>query len=483
MIHQNFRDEVAKHLPQDQVDQFFEACRIPLKKSITINTAKISVKDFITITKKWWWTLTPTDFVKDSKTFYIDRENTDVALWNTFLHAAWYFYIQEVAAASSAPQVNLSAWDIVLDMAAAPWGKTSQLATSLIGMEKPGMVIANDVASSRLRQLAHNLNRWGAYNTAITKFNWFSFGKNLPNFFDHILLDAPCSWEGTAFKSEFALKHRKIEEINKIAWTQFQLLVSAIKATKPWGTVVYSTCTINPYENEYILEKALDFFKDDIEIERIESVNTHRGLQLDDLSYDPQLCARLRPHVEKTWWFFISKIRKKNASTIPYQQPHKLSPKNQFKLTKSKQLQSEAGKFLKENFWISLDQDKHLLVATKDVVYLTSPQFDAIQKHLHCEKVWIPVLKKDRLLWFRPTHYLGNILWHTATKQTVDISPDLAQEYSRWANLVADSLWISTEKIAESRREQDKNYLLTRDGRWFSRTKWVKGEWKNKFGK
>ena len=55
----------------------------------------------------------------------------------------------------------------------------------------------------------------------------------MPNFFDHILLDAPCSGEGTAYKSDFALKHRKREEINKIAGTQFQLLVSAIKATKP----------------------------------------------------------------------------------------------------------------------------------------------------------------------------------------------------------------------------------------------------------
>jgi len=113
----------------------------------------------------------------------------------------------------------------------------------------------------------------------VTKFNGFSFGKNLPNFFDHVLLDAPCSGEGTAFKSDFALKHWKIEEINKIAGTQFQLLISAIKCTKPGGTIMYSTCTINPYENEHIIQKAKDFFAGDIEIEQIHTTNTRPGLE------------------------------------------------------------------------------------------------------------------------------------------------------------------------------------------------------------
>ena len=80
--------------------------------------------------------------------------------------------------------------------------------------------------------MAYNVNRVGAYNIALSAFNGFSFGKNLPEFFDHVLLDAPCSGEGTGFKSETALKFWRKEEINKIKGTQFQLLISAIKTLK-----------------------------------------------------------------------------------------------------------------------------------------------------------------------------------------------------------------------------------------------------------
>jgi len=447
-----------------------------LKKSISINTSKISDEMFKDITSGRWWTLTPTDILAKNYTYYIDREDTDIALWRTFMHEAGFMYIQEVAASSAAPLVQVKDGDIVLDMASAPWGKASQLANALLDLNKPWLVVANDVNPKRLRQLTHNLNRVWAYNTAVTRVNGFSFGKNMPNFFDHILLDAPCSGEWTAYKSDFALKHRKIEEINKIAGTQFQLLVSAIKATKPWGTIIYSTCTINPYENEYIINKALEFFADDIEIESIVSNNTAPWLDREDLNFDSKKCARLRPHIQKTGGFFITKIRKINATNIAYTQPHKLSPKNQFTLTKSKKLQQEANEWIYKNFGFELDPEKYLLVATKEKVYLTTPAFNDIQEHLHCEKVGIPLLKKDRFFWFRPTHYLGNIFWHLATKNVLDLTDEQAQIYSEGKNL-------TVENIAQGNDAKQKDYLLTRRGIWFSRTKWVKWEWKNKFGK
>ncbi len=475
-IHDRFQDEVRTYLPADQVDQFLEACRMPLKKSITINNSKISSKDFISITKKWWWTLTPTTIIKDNNTFYIDRDNTDTALGRTFLHEAGYMYIQEVAAASSAPLLEVKDGDTVLDMASSPWWKASQLANMLLSLQTPWLVVANDVNPKRLRQLTHNLNRIWVYNTAVTRYNGFSFGKNMPNFFDHILLDAPCSGEWTAYKSDFALKHRKIEEINKIAGTQFQLLVSAIKATKAGGSIIYSTCTINPYENEYIISKAKEFFKDDIEIEALQTLNTEQWLKLDDTTFDTSKCVRLRPHIQKTWWFFICKIRKVNPTQATYTQPHKLSPKNQFTLTKSKKLHSEANARIKKSFGFELDPEKHLLVATKEKVYLTSPTFNNIQEHLHCEKVGIPILKIDRLFGFRPTHYLGNILWHLATKNVFELNDEQAQIYSESKNL-------PLEGLAPPGDESVKDYLLTRRGTWFSRTKLVKWEWKNKFSK
>lgn len=484
-IHDNFKNELITYIGEEEAQQFLESCRIPLKKSLTINTAKIAKEDFIDITNKRGRDLTATEFVPESNTFYIDRENIEQALGNTFLHSGWYFYIQEVAAASSAPLLDSKPWDIILDMAAAPWWKTSQLANKLLRTwESPWLVIANDVNSWRIKQLAHNLNRWGRYNTAITRRNGFAFGKNMPNFFDHILLDAPCSGEWTAYKSKFALKHRKKEEIDKICWTQFQLLVSAIKATKPWGTIVYSTCTINPYENEAILSKVLDFFKGDIELLSIETTNGHTWISHDSHTIDTKKVARLRPHHQKTGWFFISKIRKLQATDVPYQLPHKLSPINQFKLNTSKKLRKDVDTFLDKMFWIRLDPTLHNVASTKERVYLTSPDLEKVQQHLHFEKVWVPVLKVDRLFWFRPTHFTGKMLWHLATKNFITLTDEQAQTYSDSKNLQFDEIDMSlqTERYS-SDRDKQKDHLLLWRWTWFSRTKVVNGEFKNQFGK
>ena len=111
------------------------------------------------MTSPWGWHLHNPDFLDNPTTFYIDRDNLDMALGRTFLHQAGFFYIQEVAASLSAPQLDLQAGDLVLDMAAAPGGKTSQLANLLLTKDTPGLVVANDVNGKRLSTLAHNVNK------------------------------------------------------------------------------------------------------------------------------------------------------------------------------------------------------------------------------------------------------------------------------------------------------------------------------------
>ena len=497
-IHEDFKKELITYIWADEAQQFIDTCRTPLKKSLTINTAKISKESFLEITKARWRTLTPTEFVADSNSFYVDRETINQALGSTFLHQTGYFYIQEIAAASSAPLLEAKPWDIILDMAAAPWGKASQLANKLLieaaklplsggegaGGRGPGLVVANDVNSWRIKHLAHNLNRGWRYNTAITRRNGFSFGKNMPNFFDHILLDAPCSGEGTAYKSDFALKHRKLSEIEKICGTQFQLLVSAIKATKPWGTVIYSTCTTNPYENEHILSKALEFFWDTIALEHTESLNASPWIEHECHTIDTTKVSRLWPHKQKTWGFFISKIRKLKATDMDYTLPHKLSPKNQFKLNTSKKLRKDVDTFLDKMFGIRLDPVVHSLASTKDRVYLTSPDLANVQQHLHFEKVWVPLVKVDRLFGFRPTHYVGTMLGHLATKNIIHVTDAQAQLYIDGKNIPLEDvdLSIQSDRYASDIASQ-KDHLLIWRGTGLSRTKIVKGELKNQFGK
>jgi len=480
-VHQNFLELLKQWIPEEEVDDFLMFCRKPLKKSITINTNKISVDEFLSLTKNRWRHLEPESFTWAPLTFYIDRDDLSLALWRTFLYQCWFFYIQEVAASLSTTQVDLKDWDIVLDMAAAPWGKTSQLANTLLSKEDVWMVVANDVNGQRLWTLAHNLNQWGRYNTFLTKYNWWSFGSNLPNFFDHVLLDAPCSWEWTWFKSDYAMKFWNQAEINKICGTQLQLLVSAIKTVKPWWTVVYSTCTLNPFENEGTLAKAFQFFGDSIELLDLSFQNLNEWIQrsTDDRSFDQkEKVSRCWPHIQKTGWFFIAKIRKINdPKNLTIRKDHKLLPRNQFKIDKSKWLQKKLAKRLDEWFGIKIDEKKHFFVATKEKAYLCSPTFKNISPQLNAEKMWIPIAKLDRLLWFRPTHHLGNMLGHLATKHVVHVSADQMQQYSEWKN-------IPLEELILPKIHPENRYLILQ-WEWYGMSigKIVDDVVKNKFGK
>lgn len=487
-IHENFLTELKVRLSDEQVDAFVQACQKPLKKSLTLNTYNIDTKDFLDITGERWRHLQDPWFTVPATTFYIDRDDVSNALGNTFLHQAWFFYIQEVAASLPATQIEPKPGAIILDMAAAPGGKSSQLAYSLLNLAKPWLVIANDVDPSRVKTLAHNLNKWGCYNTALTNFNGFSFGKNLPNFFDHVLVDAPCSGEGTRYKSDDALRFRKREEVNKIAGTQFQLLVSAIKATKPWGTIIYSTCTLNPYENEYIIEKALSFFEGNVTLEPHTLHNTAQGIDIATTHaadhprisprFDHKLLARLRPQDHGTGGFFIAVLRKHEATLVRGEQrDSKLLPKNQFMLDHSKKLQTEVQKHLTENYGIPLDPERHFFVASKEQVYLTSPSFLEIKPHLQFEKIGIPLFKRDREL-LRPTHYLGNILGHLAKKNVFTLSDEQAQRRSENETFSRDEIDdpTSTQKAYPYR-------ILKRKWYGFSLGKWTPEGLKNKFMK
>lgn len=448
-IHEDFINEMRKLLPADEIDAFLLACEKPLKKSISACIWKINPDTFVALTKPRWRHLQPSPFHPTPGSYYIDRDDLTMALGKTFLYQAWFFYIQELAASLPASQITSKPGDLILDMAAAPWGKTTQLAHTLLAQgHAPWLVIANDIAPLRVKTMAHNLNMMWCYNTALTKRNGAMFGKHLPEFFDHALLDAPCSGEGTRFKSDSALSFWRKEEINKITWTQLQLLISAIKAVKPWGSIIYSTCTLNPYENEEILNRILEFFKGAIEIEQVDFHGLSSGVHSADVpvTFDTDKVARCRPHRQGTGGFFVSKLRKISSTHHAKPNQHsKLEPKNPFTLDMSKSLFKRVDQRLTTTYGIRLDPTRHLLAASKEQIYLCSPEVSKVQGQLHFEKIGIPILKIDRDL-FRPTHYLGNILWHLATKNVVVFDDLQMQSYSEGKEIDPTS-FVSHKKL------------------------------------
>jgi len=137
----------------------------------------------------------------------------------------------------------------VLDMASAPGSKATQMSAL---MKNRGLLVANELSASRIKVLAANFQRMGVANVAISHFDGNVFGQWLPETFDSVLLDAPCSGEGVIRKDPLAMANWSPESIGSIAQIQKQLIDSAFRALKPGGVLVYSTCTLSPEENHEI---------------------------------------------------------------------------------------------------------------------------------------------------------------------------------------------------------------------------------------
>jgi len=239
------REALPSHL---SLDDFIAACQRPLRRSIRVNTLKISVADFLALVSPYNWQLTPVPWCAEG--FWIERDDeASLPLGSTAEHLSGLFYIQE--ASSMLPVAALftddNAPERVMDVAAAPGSKTTQIAAR---MGNRGAILANEFSASRVKVLHANISRCGIHNVALTHFDGRVFGAALPEAFDAILLDAPCSGEGVVRKDPDALKNWSVESNLEIAATQRELIDSAFHALRPGGTLVYSTCTLNRDENE-----------------------------------------------------------------------------------------------------------------------------------------------------------------------------------------------------------------------------------------
>lgn len=193
----------------------------------------------------------------------------------------------------------------VMDVAAAPGSKTTQIAAR---MGNQGAILANEFSASRVKVLHANISRCGIQNVALTHFDGRVFGAALPEAFDAILLDAPCSGEGVVRKDPDALKNWSVESNLEIAATQRELIDSAFHALRPGGTLVYSTCTLNRDENEDVCLWLKAQYPDAVEF-----------LPLNDLfatadeAATPEGFLHVFPQIYDCEGFFVARLRKTQA--------------------------------------------------------------------------------------------------------------------------------------------------------------------------
>ncbi|MCF4173466.1 16S rRNA (cytosine(1407)-C(5))-methyltransferase RsmF [Vibrio sp. McD22-P3] len=306
----DFLRHVETFLPSTlNMEDFIAACQRPLRKSIRVNTLKISIDDFLNKALANGWELTTIPWCEEG--FWIDADESTVPLGNTAEHMAGLFYIQE--ASSMLPPSALFCGDdkfeAVLDMAAAPGSKTTQIAAL---MNNEGVLVANEFAASRVKVLHANIERCGVSNVAMSNYDARVFGGWLPEQFDAILLDAPCSGEGTVRKDADAMKNWSLASTKDIAQTQKDLIESAFHALKVGGSLVYSTCALSPEENQQVALHLTQTFGNAVEITSLqqlfpdaEKATTQEGfLHVFPQTYDSE-------------GFFIAKFKKTAAYPAP----------------------------------------------------------------------------------------------------------------------------------------------------------------------
>ena len=292
-----FRERIARMI--SDANAFFTAEQE--WKSIRVNTLKIS-KDALLKRLQERYEIKEMPWYENG--LFIKGEN----IAKSIEYYLGYYHIQEAASMLPPLAMDVGEEDFVIDMCAAPGSKTTQLAMM---MGNRGTIIANDVSISRIRALTHNIQKAGAANCIITNYDGRYLDKvGLKS--SKILLDAPCTASGKIIKNKKMIEKWKYWRIKKMARMQKALIRAAAACLEKDGTLVYSTCSVEPEENEEVIDYAIE--KCGLEVEKIElkGIKTRYGLKEWNGKkfewYDKVI--RIWPQDNLTEGFFICKLRK-----------------------------------------------------------------------------------------------------------------------------------------------------------------------------
>jgi len=276
-----------------------------LRRSIRINTLKTTIKETKKSIEAKGWKLDPIPWCKGG--FWISHpDRRDVG--NLLEHHLGKVYVQEAASMIPPLVLQPKPGEIVLDMAASPGSKTTEMAAM---MENTGLLVANDYKGQRLQSLGLNIQRSGVTNCILTLMS----GQRYKDYqFDKILLDAPCSGTGTIRKSLKTIQIWNAGMITKLSKVQKELIIAAFNNLKPGGEMVYSTCSLEPEENEGVVDHLLTTFNNAkiIPVKLPGLKVSPPVMQFKGKKYNKQIkqVIRIWPQDNDTEGFFVAKILK-----------------------------------------------------------------------------------------------------------------------------------------------------------------------------
>ena len=306
---QRLKDIISQSCFEDALDAFYH----PNKTAFRVNLLKESSEKVREELEKLSFTFFSVDWMQN-QAWWVDEENRQKLLEST-LFLEHKIYVQNLSSMLPPIILDPKPHEIVLDLAAAPGSKTIQMASM---MENKGEIIAVEIVKKRFYKLKHILEEYGAHNVRVKLGNGENIWKKYPDYFDKVLIDAPCSTEAR-FKAydEETYKYWNMRKVKEMVKKQNRLIFSAFNSLKVGGTMVYSTCSFAPEENEMVIDRLVDKFGDALTIEPIELSIPNVQHPLSSWKkkvFHPEVAKALRilPN-ERMEGFFICKIKKNES--------------------------------------------------------------------------------------------------------------------------------------------------------------------------
>lgn len=364
-------------------------------------------------------------------------------------HEMGLYYIQEPSAMSAAALLAPKPGMRVLDLCAAPGGKSTQLATYL---GDSGLLVSNEINTQRSRILSQNIERMGIKNAIVTNEDSFVLASHFPGFFNAIQVDAPCSGEGMFRKLPEAIEQWSMENVAICAARQKEILDNAAVMLKPGGVIVYSTCTFSKEENEdvieYFLERHPDFTLEEMERFWPHKVDgeghfvaklVRRG-SVNELGADYDVCEDSCNKVEDTG-LKVDRKTKKNKNSK--------NRKNETKPALTKENMKLLSEFLDETIsedvaaWI---KNSRLVMFGEQLYRLPDMEVDIKGLKVQRAGLHIGEFKKQR---FEPSHSLALALKLSEAKNVVKLTWDDPQTIGFFNG---QSVMLSDEQTAECKK-------------------------------
>ncbi len=401
----------------DEYQAFLDSYRDEKTSAIRVNTLKLPIESFKDLG------LFNIDFERDKiswaeEGYYLSG---DVNPGKNPLHDAGAYYIQEPSAMSVVGQTPISEGDRVLDLCAAPGGKSTYILSRL---NHKGLLVSNEINPSRIRALGENLERFGAVNSIITNSDSSNLLTFFKGFFDKIFIDAPCSGQGMFRKDDFAIEDWSQDKVDECVAIQRQLIRDAYQMLRAGGMIIYSTCTFTRQENEAIVE---DFLGDypDANLLDMDRIWPHRDRG------EGHFCARITKKVDKQGY-----QEAQDSDLLAFDKDsHRDSSRESAKKSKKKQ-KSKAKSNRKNQEYLGLYED----FATDYLIdgglrELLEPGLAVKEERLHYQPLdydlrglkvlrsglFIGEFKKNR---FEPAHSLAMALKPSDVKYTLDFAND-----------------------------------------------------------